>query len=67
MELGSTSVGGLGGIIADMVRRYEQRLQEKDRQIEELKAKLVVYEKNEATLNKVSEDSKAHTRSEYAD
>ena len=67
MELGSTSVGGLGGIISDMMRRYEQQIQEKDRQIEELKAKLAVYEKKEYILNKISEYSNVNTRSEHAD
>lgn len=67
MELGSTSVGGLGGIISDMMRRYEQQIQEKDRQIEELKAKLAVYAKKEAILNQISEANKVNTRSEYAD
>lgn len=56
MELGSTSVGGLGGVISDMMRRYEQRIQEKDRQIEELKAKLAVYAKKESLLNQIPED-----------
>lgn len=53
--------------IQKMQEQYEQRLQKKDRQIEELKAKLAVYEKKEAILNKISEANKVNTRSEYAD
>ena len=67
MRLGSGSTGGLGGLLSDVMRIYEQRLQEKDRQIKELKAKLAVYEKKEAILNKISEANKVNTRSEYAD
>ena len=67
MKLGSTSIGGLGGLLSDMMRYYEQHLQEKDRQIEELKARLAVYERKEAILNKISEYSNVNTRSEHAD
>lgn len=67
MELGPTSVGGLGGLLSDVMRLYEKRLQEKDRQIEELKARLAVYEKKEAILNQISAYSNVNTRSEDAD
>ena len=40
MRLGSGSTGGLGGLLSDVMRIYEQRLQEKDQRIAELEAEV---------------------------
>lgn len=67
MGMEPTLFGGLVNLIAEKVQRLEQQIHEKDRQIEELKAKLAVYEKKESILNKISEYSNVNTRSEHAD